>query len=547
MPKTEKNTEKKTALILKGGGVKGLALIGSIIELSKYGYKFDAFVGTSAGAIVAGLLAAGSSPEDLEKILRETDFRRFQDGKWYLLLWNILVHRYLNPGQEFENWIFEQIKKSYNLRKNLLLPPKMKDLSSETRLTIYAAQKNLGLIEFDSSPKTENSEVPVNFAIRCSMSIPLFFKSPEINGQSVYDGGIFANFPAKVWTTKNRQYDFIGIYLGDKFINPNNSKGVIGDLIETITNTNDAVFIDANRPKVVVVDPSPIGTTDFDLTKEEADFLVLQGRADTLRHLFRYLPEAKKPNENDVKQLEEEASEAKKKVIEKRKRRKTVKILTRTVSAIILLSSIAAFGWYVKSSLTDTPKNDETQVKQTPIDAEKQKQIDAEKQKLIEAEKQRLELDRIYDEAERNKKKNTEESLDRAIANYTDLITAEYKMVSAYDNRGDAYEKLAAITECKTNLENALSDYSSSIEVAESRKAVVDDVRSSPKFVLINRALANQKAGHLRRAVEDFFKVCDENNSSDKCSRRKEFEMMRDNLPKTGDEIEPKDCIGKNR
>jgi predicted acylesterase/phospholipase RssA len=62
-PKTEQSINeeesKEFALIMKGGGAKGLAYVGALQVLEQYGYKFTWFVGTSAGAITAVLLAAG--------------------------------------------------------------------------------------------------------------------------------------------------------------------------------------------------------------------------------------------------------------------------------------------------------------------------------------------------------------------------------------------------------------------------------------------------------------------------------------------------------
>ena len=49
-------------LILEGGGVKGIALVGSYTALSEAGYDFHRIAGTSAGAIVGALIAAGMSP-----------------------------------------------------------------------------------------------------------------------------------------------------------------------------------------------------------------------------------------------------------------------------------------------------------------------------------------------------------------------------------------------------------------------------------------------------------------------------------------------------
>src|SRR5262249_50839548 len=51
------------AIVMKGGGVKGLAFAGALRELEQY-YYFDRHVGVSAGAIAAVLLAADYTPQE---------------------------------------------------------------------------------------------------------------------------------------------------------------------------------------------------------------------------------------------------------------------------------------------------------------------------------------------------------------------------------------------------------------------------------------------------------------------------------------------------
>ena len=63
------NPEAPFPLIMKGGGIKGLAYIGAIEELSRR-YNFNWFVGTSAGAITAILLGAGYTPRELRTVER---------------------------------------------------------------------------------------------------------------------------------------------------------------------------------------------------------------------------------------------------------------------------------------------------------------------------------------------------------------------------------------------------------------------------------------------------------------------------------------------
>ncbi len=46
-------------VFLKGGGVRGIAHVGAICALAEKGYEWERVAGTSAGSIIAALLAAG--------------------------------------------------------------------------------------------------------------------------------------------------------------------------------------------------------------------------------------------------------------------------------------------------------------------------------------------------------------------------------------------------------------------------------------------------------------------------------------------------------
>lgn len=57
------------ALVLGGGGARGYAHIGAIEVLQEYGYNITSVAGTSMGALVGGLFAAGKLQEMKNKIL----------------------------------------------------------------------------------------------------------------------------------------------------------------------------------------------------------------------------------------------------------------------------------------------------------------------------------------------------------------------------------------------------------------------------------------------------------------------------------------------
>ena len=69
---------EKCDLVLEGGGVKGIALVGALSVLEEAGYRFERVAGTSAGAIVGSLVAAGIPAADLVDILKGLDYRRYR-------------------------------------------------------------------------------------------------------------------------------------------------------------------------------------------------------------------------------------------------------------------------------------------------------------------------------------------------------------------------------------------------------------------------------------------------------------------------------------
>ena len=58
---------KKVAVVLGGGGAKGVAHIGVLKVLEEAGIPIDIVAGTSMGAIVGGLYAIGYSPDEIKR------------------------------------------------------------------------------------------------------------------------------------------------------------------------------------------------------------------------------------------------------------------------------------------------------------------------------------------------------------------------------------------------------------------------------------------------------------------------------------------------
>jgi predicted acylesterase/phospholipase RssA len=81
----------KMSLVFEGGGGRGFAYLECLKQLegsfvkSEHGYEVDEYVGTSAGSIVAVLLAAGYRPGELREVMEGIDFTAFNaDAAWLM-------------------------------------------------------------------------------------------------------------------------------------------------------------------------------------------------------------------------------------------------------------------------------------------------------------------------------------------------------------------------------------------------------------------------------------------------------------------------------
>ncbi|GEM_PF-973178 len=328
------SNRRPRALVMKGGGVKGLALVGSMQEIEKH-FTFDTFSGTSAGAIAAILLGAGYTPAELENIFRKKPFKEFLDRPWKIPC-NLLRNWSLFSGDPIEAWIGELLSQRIIQESRI----KMKDMVNRT--VIYASRRVDGPLVYDSAD--ENKDEIASFAVRCSMSIPIFFRPKLTGGIRTYDGGLGLNFPLRKFIEENEKDLFIGLYLKSK---PKQRGNIIGDLIDIATDADERTVVDKNRDKVVIIDPWPIGTTQFTLTKVEKDFLILSGKVGALKYLVQYHKDIP-INLSDLEKLENELDLERNKVLKVKRRRKYKRIVIAFI-VLLLLSVIYYFRGFLFS------------------------------------------------------------------------------------------------------------------------------------------------------------------------------------------------------
>ena len=319
------------SIVMKGGGVKGLAFAGALLEIEEH-YYFDQHVGTSAGAIAAVLLAASYTPAELKDLLLTKNFRDFMDAPFWRIPINLLFSKGAFPGEAFRLWIADLLTR----KTEKIAEVRMSDLN---RAVIYACRPGEGTLLFESAG--ERSETVASFAVRCSMSIPIFFFPSSVDDRRVYDGGIRNNFPLDRFVKDHPESPFIALYLGRA--DNRNRRWFGSELLDIIVEGEERETVDRNRRDVVVIDTSPVGTVDFGLTAVEKDFLLSVGKAAALEFLFRRKLD-NGPNQGMVEAARSEAEEKRKTVRRERSRRRLRRLIFFPL-ALGLISGVTYLAW----------------------------------------------------------------------------------------------------------------------------------------------------------------------------------------------------------
>ena len=201
---------QKVGLVLSGGGAKGLTHIGVIRALEENNIPIDYITGTSMGAIIGSLYAMGYSPDEMTELLKSDDFQRWSTGE--VEQKHMYYFKKNKPTPELIN-IRLNFKDSLHFKPQILPtsfvdPVQMNLVFMELYASASAASKQ----NFDSlfipfrciaSDIYNKKELvlrkgDLGDAVRASMTFPFMFKPIELNGQLVYDGGIYNNFPTDV-------------------------------------------------------------------------------------------------------------------------------------------------------------------------------------------------------------------------------------------------------------------------------------------------------------------------------------------------------------
>ncbi len=311
-------TEPRIAdLVLEGGGVKGIGLVGAISVFESRGWKFNRVAGTSAGAIVGALVAAGFSASELTSIMHDVDYLKFRDGGGivdHLGVFghavSLLIEKGIYEGNYLKEWLGGLLhdKKRVDTFAQLPYVDTGRELAADERyrlvvMTSDISQGCLRRFPWDYGHYgLEAGQQRVVDAVRASMSIPFFYEPVRLDAKDgatswLVDGGMLSNYPIDVFDRHDGRaprFPTFGIKLSAK---PDSNlaaakpiDGVLGmakAMIGTMTGFYDQMHLDDPTAvaRTIFVDTTGVQATNFDLDVATRDRLFTSGQNAAIKFL----------------------------------------------------------------------------------------------------------------------------------------------------------------------------------------------------------------------------------------------------------------------
>ena len=300
MTAKSQNGRPKVAVVLSGGGAKGVAHIGALKVIEEAGIPIDMVCGTSMGALIGALYSMGYTTDFLDSLVRSQD-------------WTYLLSDRTNPDALSLRQREEQ--NTYAVIRGLGGEhPQRGGLIRGRNLNMLFHRLCAGYtdsISFDSLPIpfaciatdiVSNKEVVFHSghlirAMRASMAIPGVFTPVRMGDMVLLDGGLRNNYPADVAREMGADI-VIGISVQDLMSSSediNDVGAVMGQLI-SINSRNK--FTDNIKLSDIFIHVDVEGYSAASFTNASIDTLLRRGEEAT-RSLWDQLIALRKKNHID--------------------------------------------------------------------------------------------------------------------------------------------------------------------------------------------------------------------------------------------------------
>lgn len=270
---------------LEGGGVCGLGHVGVAKFLEERGIldQINYFAGTSAGSMLAGLLACKICVSDIEEIMLNLDISQLEDPNWLYVnkIYKLWYNFGLNQGSNICD-VYGDILEKYIGSRDITLQ-QIREKYGKTLIITTTSIKFGKTIYYnpDDYPDTKLVE-----AVRNSACYPMEFTPHSENKDLLVDGGVLNNYPIKSLHRYLQKEQIIGSKFVSKvgetnmFENniPNNLEQYILSFIKIYRNLAFNIHVDSDDWKrTIVINVGSISSMDFDIDLDQKNWLINQG------------------------------------------------------------------------------------------------------------------------------------------------------------------------------------------------------------------------------------------------------------------------------
>jgi NTE family protein len=200
------NEKPKVALVLSGGGAKGVAHIPLLQALDSLGIVPDVVIGTSMGSIVGALYSAGYSGDSIAAISNKMEWSKLFGSK-------VTMNAVSNEEKsEFQRHLIELelVNGKPKVRSAIINDQNLRAFFRQITFPVYDIEDFNDLpipfravaVDIVNGKEVILDNGSLAFAMRSSMSIPAVFSPMEYQEVLLVDGGVLNNFPtdvAKAW------------------------------------------------------------------------------------------------------------------------------------------------------------------------------------------------------------------------------------------------------------------------------------------------------------------------------------------------------------
>lgn len=282
---------QRVGVVFSGGGAKGLYHVGILKALEENNIPIDYISGASMGAIVAGMYAAGYSPDEMIRFFITDTVQHWLSAKSSDLDNNYYFKKFEPTPSMVSVRIDPKAVKStaIQLPTNIISPYQL-DLAFMRMLAPASAAAGN---DFDSlmvpfrcnASDVYNKETIVfdrgslPFAIRASMTIPLVFKPLTRDTVVLFDGGLYNNYPWQPLDTAFHPDILIGGICAANYENPSADNIVQQVSVMATSNTDyslpDSLDVEIRRRF------KEVGVLDYD----KASYIIARGYEDAMRQM----------------------------------------------------------------------------------------------------------------------------------------------------------------------------------------------------------------------------------------------------------------------